>query len=115
HSHGQREIVGRILEERILADVDLVEVDPREERREAEGLLVRDEVHFVPALGERDPELGGDGPRAAVRGVAGDPDLHRRLSSPHHASARSMAPGSAGFTWTTCARGSWFRNQVRWR
>ena len=76
HAHGEREIVRRILEQRIAADVHFVEVDARQERRQPEGLLVGDEVDLVPALRERDAELRRDRAGAAVRGIAGDADLH---------------------------------------
>ena len=66
HAHGEREVVRRILEERIAADVDLVEVDARQEVRQPEWLLVGDEMDLVPALRERDAELGRDGAGAAV-------------------------------------------------
>jgi hypothetical protein len=58
HAHGEGKVVGRILEQRVLADIDLVEEDAGEEGREAKRLLVGDEVHLVSALGEGDPELG---------------------------------------------------------
>ena len=54
HAHGEREIVRRILEERVSTDIHFVEVDPRQERRQAERLLIRDEVDLVPARRERD-------------------------------------------------------------
>ena len=76
HAHGEREVVRRVLEERILSDVDFMEVDARREERQAERLRIRDEMHFVSELRERDPELGRDGPRSAVGRIAGDPDLH---------------------------------------
>jgi hypothetical protein len=117
HAHREREIVGRVLEQRVPADVDLVEEDARQEVRQPEGLLVRDEVDLVAARRERDPELGGDGAGAAVGRVAGDTDLHARSSevggwsgtgaaigdapSPapcHQSSAIASASGSSGFT-----------------
>ena len=49
HAHGECEIVWRVLEQRIAADVHLVEVDPRQERRQPEGLLVGDEVDLMAA------------------------------------------------------------------
>ncbi len=54
HSHGEREIVRRILEQRIPADINLVEIDARKERGEPEWLLVGDEVDLVAAPGQRD-------------------------------------------------------------
>src|SRR5689334_12019194 len=80
-------------------------------------MLVRDEVHLVPALGERDAQVGGDGARASVRRITSDADLHPVPSrvSFHHASARSSALGSRGSMRVTSAGGSWLRNHVRWR
>ena len=49
------------------------------EAAETEGLIVGDEVHLVPVLRQRETQLGGDDPRATVRRVAGDPDLHVAL------------------------------------
>ena len=106
HPHGEREVVGRILEQRISADVDFVEIDARQKRREAERLLIRDEVNLVATPGERDPELGRDGARSAVRRIAGDADLHARAAasdsaSPNHratAPCQSAAVGSRRVT-----------------
>ena len=95
HPHGEREVVRRILEQRIAADVHLVEVDPRQERREPERLLVRDEVDLVAALRERDPQLGRDGARAAIGRVAGDPDLHASHVF-HQERARASQSGTRG-------------------
>ena len=64
HAHGEREVVRRILEQRIAADVHFVEVDARQERRQPERLLVGDEVDLVAAPRERDPELGRDARRS---------------------------------------------------
>jgi hypothetical protein len=61
HPHGESEIVRWVLEERVAGDLHLVEEDVREKRRETERLLIRDEVHLVTTLCERDPELRRDG------------------------------------------------------
>ncbi len=89
HPHGEREIVGRVLEERVASDVDFVEVDPRAELPEPERLLVGDEVHLVAARGERDAEFGRERARTAVGGIAGNADLHE--DSWNHASACARA------------------------
>ena len=75
HSHGEREIVRRILEQRISADVHFVEIDVRQERRQPERLPVSDEMDLVAARGERDAELGGDRAGSAVCRITGDSDL----------------------------------------
>ncbi len=76
HPHREREIVRWILEQRIPPDIDFMEVDPWLEGGQPERLLIRDEVHFVPASGERDAQLGGDGARAAIRRVTRNADIH---------------------------------------
>ena len=117
--HRQREIVGWILEEWIAHDIHLVVKNPRGEAAQAERLLVRDEVHLVTARGQGDSELRRDGTGAAVRGIAGDADLH--ASTPpssvafHHRVARSSASGAPGSSRVTCAGGSWCLNHVRCR
>ena len=80
-AHGQREIVRRVLEQRIPPDIDFMEVDARLEHRQPERLLIRNEVHLVPAGRERDAKLGRDGPGAAVGGVARDANVHRTSST----------------------------------
>ena len=81
HAHREREVVRRILEQRIAADVHFVEVDARQERRKPERLLVRDEVDLVTAPRERDAELRRDGARPTVGRIAGDADLHATPSA----------------------------------
>ena len=91
HAHGEREIVRRILEQRVPADVDLVEVDAWQKRRQAERLLVRDEVNLVSAPRQRDAELRGQRAGTAVRWIAGDADLHVVASRPTPPSAHCAA------------------------
>ena len=78
HAGGEGEVVGRVLEERVVRDRDFVVVDVGFAAGEAEGLRVGDEVDLVAARGELDAELGGDDAGAAVGGIAGDADLHKR-------------------------------------
>jgi hypothetical protein len=80
HAGGEGEVVGRVLEERVVRDRDLVEADVGLAAGEAEGLRVGDEVDLVAARGELDAELGGDDAGAAVGGVAGDADLHSQAA-----------------------------------
>src|SRR5581483_1032920 len=75
HARGQRQIVGRVVEQRIVRDLDLVKEDVRL-RLQPEWLRVGDEVHLMTALRKFDPQLGGHHPAAAVSGIARDPDLH---------------------------------------
>jgi hypothetical protein len=76
HTRREREVVGRVLEERIRRDRHLVIRDAVEEDVQARRHRVRDEVHVVPAPRELVPELRRDDARAAERRVAGDADLH---------------------------------------
>ncbi len=74
HAGGEGEVVGRVLEEGVVEELDLVEVDVVLAAGEAEGRGRGDEVDLVAARGELDAELGGDDAGAAVGGVAGDAD-----------------------------------------
>ena len=76
HAGGEGEIVGGVLEERVVVDLDLVEVDVGLAAGETEGLRGGDEVDLVAARGELDAEFGGDDAGAAVGGITGDADLH---------------------------------------
>ena len=96
HAHGEREVVRRVLKERVAADVDFVEVDARQEYGQAERQLVRDEMHFVTALGERDAEFGRDRAGPAVRRITGDADLHSVPPPRHHRSTITSHRGSCG-------------------
>ena len=86
HARGQGQVVGWMLEERVMVDVHLVEVDiglaPVQAKRRRRG----DEVDLVPARGELDAELGSHDAAAAIGGVAGDSDL----ASGSHQELRGM-------------------------
>ena len=92
HADREREIVWRILEQRIAPDVDLVKVDARQKRRETKRLLIRDEVDLMAATRQRHAKLRCDGTGAAVRRIAGDADLHadRRMLSLSQRSATDI-------------------------
>ncbi len=77
HAGGEGEVVGWVLEERVVGDGDFVVIDVGFAAGEAEGLGVGDEVDLVAAGGEFDAEFGGDDSAAAVGGITGDADLHR--------------------------------------
>src|ERR1700681_1295829 len=89
-----------------------MEEDARQEGRQPERLLVGDEVDLVPALREGDAELRGHCARAAVCGIARDPDLHS--PAPCHQAAR-LTSSFACVMRVTSSPVSWCRNQVRWR
>jgi len=74
---GQRERIGRVLEQRVVGGHDLVEGHALgEPAPQPERAGVRDEVDLVAAPRELEPQLGGDGSGATVGGVAGDPYAH---------------------------------------
>jgi hypothetical protein len=89
HPHRESEIVRRKLEEGITADIDLVEKNAGQERWKAEWLSVRDEVDFVPALRQRDAELGRYGAGPTVRRVTGNAYVHSAPS--HHSRTTARA------------------------
>jgi hypothetical protein len=76
HAGGQGEIVGGVLEERVVVDLDLVKVDVGLAAGEAEGLRGGDEVDLMAARGELDAQFGGHDAGAAVGGITGDANLH---------------------------------------
>ena len=78
--HRQSQGVGWMLEEGVTGHLHLVEIDALPVSREAERLVVGDEVHLVPPIREEEAQLRGDGPGASVCRIAGDADLH--ASSP---------------------------------
>ena len=51
HARGQRQIVGRVLEERVVVDIDLVEVDVGLASAQAKRQRGGDEVDLVSARG----------------------------------------------------------------
>ena len=88
HSRRQRQDVLRFAEQRIRGRRHAVEsqaclIGPESERR-----VGTEDVHVVPARGQRLCELGRDNPAPADRRVADDADVHsipcgsRRASSP---------------------------------
>ena len=74
HLHREREVVRRVLEQRVARDVHLVEADVLLEVAEAERQAVGDEVDVVAAARELLAELGRHRARAAHRRIADDPD-----------------------------------------
>ena len=79
HARGQRQIVRRILEQRIVGDVHLVKVDVGALGVQPDGLPVRDEVDLMSAVCQLHPQFGGHHPAAAVGGITCDSDLHAVL------------------------------------
>ena len=111
HANRKREIVGRILEQRIPADVYLVEVDARKKRRQPKRLLVGDEMDLVATTGERDAKLRRNGAGAAVRRIASDTNLHADLLAEGfiptlHSAAMSCQSPASGLRRVTRSDGS---------
>ena len=75
HAGGECEVVGWVLEQGVVEELDLVEMDMGLAAGEAEGGGGGDEVDLMSARGKLDPELRGDNAGATVRGVAGDADF----------------------------------------
>ena len=80
HARRQRQIVGRVLEQRIARNFDLMEANVGLRRDQTYGLRIGDEMDLMPALRELQPELGGHYATAAIRRITGDADLHEGLS-----------------------------------
>src|SRR5580698_4873622 len=81
HTGGEREIVRRVVEERITSDFDFVIMDVVLRAAQANGLSVGDEVNFVAALRQFQAEFGGDDAAAAVGGISGNSNLHEECRS----------------------------------
>ena len=95
--------VVRVFEEGVAFHLHFVEVDPLVKARQAEGLGVGDEVDLMPARGQPDPELGGDGAGTAVGRVAGDSDLHRAASATAPLAPARLPPRRTRHAFTTAA------------
>ena len=80
HAGGEGKIVGRVLEERVVEELNLVEVDVGFAAGETEGRGRGDEVNVVATGGELDAELSSDDAGAAVGGVAGDADAEGAIA-----------------------------------
>jgi hypothetical protein len=57
HAHSEREIVRRIFEKGISANVHFMKEHARKKRRQTKRLAISDEVDFVSARRESDPQL----------------------------------------------------------
>ena len=87
HARGQRQIVRRILEQRIAGDFHFVIVNVGMRAAQPDGLGIGNEVNFVAALRQFEPQLGCDHAAAAVGRIAGDADFH---ACPFRISARAL-------------------------
>ena len=75
HARGQRQVVGRMLEERVVVDIHLVEEDVGFAAAQPERQRRGDEVDLVAARRQLNAKLRGNHARAAIGGVTGDADL----------------------------------------
>src|SRR5580658_1793661 len=82
HPRRQRQIVWRILKQRIARDLDLVIVDVRFWSGQTNGLRIGDEMNLVAAARELKAEFGGDNSAAAVSWITGDANLHEPSTIP---------------------------------
>src|SRR6185312_510301 len=110
HARGQRQVIWRIFEQRILRNGYFMEKDVGLLGIQADRLLIRDEMHFMATLRQFDPELRAHNPATAIRGITSDAYFHLIMSLrskplPQHSSplnlssplaARSAATGLAG-------------------
>ncbi len=78
HAGGQRQVVRRIVEQRIARNFHLVIVDVRFLAPQPDGLRVGNEVDFVSALRQFQAQFRGHDAATAVRRITGDSDLHVR-------------------------------------
>ena len=76
HARSQRQIVGWVLEERVIRDRHLVIEDAFFAPGKPEGLRIGDEVHLVAARCELDTEFGRDHAASAIRRITRNADFH---------------------------------------
>src|SRR5579871_280057 len=76
HARGQRQVIWRILKQRILRHRDFMKEDAWLLGVEADGLLVSDEMHFMATLRQLNAEFRAHHSAAAVGGITGYSDLH---------------------------------------
>src|SRR5579872_6422953 len=80
HARGQRQIIRRILKQRILRHGNFMEEDAWLLSIEADWLLVSDEMHFMATLRQLNPEFRAHNSAAAVRGITSNADFHLVMS-----------------------------------
>src|SRR6266853_3807441 len=87
HAGGQRQVVRRVLEQRVARNFHFVIVNIRMGATQPNRLGVRNEVNFVVTLGQFHPQFGRDHAAASIGGIAGDADFH---ACPFRISARAL-------------------------
>ena len=80
HAGGQRQVVRRIVEQRITRDFHFVIVNVGMRPGQANRLRVGDEVNLVAALGKFQSEFGGHYAAATIRRITSNANLHAVLS-----------------------------------
>src|SRR5205814_10438799 len=74
---GQRQIVGRVVKQRVTGYLDLMIVNVGMRSGQADGLRVGDKVNLMSALRQFHAQFGGDHSTAAVGGITGNSNFHR--------------------------------------
>src|SRR5215468_6042439 len=119
HAGSERQIVRRVVEQRIPGDLDLVIVNMRLGLREPDGLSVGNEMDVVSALCQFEAQFRGHHPAASIGGIAGDPDLHRALRDtcryrwPQNVCDSDFTPGSVRYGLTKCQEGCVYSEDLR--
>src|SRR5579864_671126 len=80
HARGQRQVIRRILKQRILRHGDFMKEDAGLLGIQADGLLISDEMHFMAALRQLNAKLRPHNSAAAIRGITSYADLHLVMS-----------------------------------
>ena len=96
HARGQRQIVRRIVEQRVPRHFDFVIMNIGFGSPEPDGLGVGNEMDLVAALGQFETKFGGHDAAAAVCGVTSDPNLHSATVRPFSVVLYSMAGNNRG-------------------
>ncbi len=78
HPRSQRQVIRRVLEQRIPRDFYFVIVNVGMGTAQPNGLRVRNEMNFVIAFRQFHPQFGRDHAAAAVGRITGDADFHAR-------------------------------------
>ena len=76
YRRGDRQIMGRGVEERVGHALGHVQLHPTGGPGQTRRSPVGEEVHLVPALGKRQGQLTGNNPRPPIGRVAKNPNLH---------------------------------------
>ena len=77
HFARQDQLVWRVVKQGVFRHFHLVVEHPRVERPQPHRLVVRDEVHLMPLMGQGLAQFGGHDAAAPKRGVAHDANAKR--------------------------------------